>query len=71
MTSVLWLRWILVAIGVVVGVLLLTHHHVLFGILLLAMAGVRAAIVVALGRRRGWRRAAWQARRPGRFGPPS
>jgi hypothetical protein len=67
MTALWWLRWVLVAIALVLGAVLLTRHHVLFGLLVLAMAGVRAVILVAVGRRRAARR----ARRAARFGPPS
>jgi hypothetical protein len=65
-TSVWWLRWLIVAIGAVVGVVLIARHNVLIGALILVMAVSRAAILVAIAKRR----AGFRARRRGRFGPP-
>ena len=66
MTSVWWLRWVLVAIGAALGVILIARGNVLIGGLILVMALARAAVLVALRKRR----ATFRATRRGRFGPP-
>ena len=52
MSSIWWLRWVVVAIGVTLGVILIARHNVLVGALILVMAVSRAAILVAIRRRR-------------------
>ncbi|MGD0439391.1 MAG: hypothetical protein ABSB52_02080 [Acidimicrobiales bacterium] len=64
MTSVWWLRWLMVVIGSLIGAVLILGHHVIIGVLILAMAMVRAAVLVAVRKRR----AALRTRRVGRFG---
>jgi hypothetical protein len=66
MTAVWFLRWVIVMIAAALGTVLIVRHHVLIGILVLAMAVVRATLLVALRKRR----AAFRTRRGGRFGPP-
>jgi hypothetical protein len=61
-----WLRWLVVAIGASLGALLIVSHHMIIGALILAMALVRAAILVTVRKRR----AAFRSRRAGRFGSP-
>jgi hypothetical protein len=67
MTSVWWLRWAMVVVGVAIGVFLLAQHDVVLGVLILAMALLRVGLLVANRNRR----AAFQSRRRDRFGPPS
>jgi hypothetical protein len=66
MAALWWLRWTLVAIAAVLGAVLISRHHVLIGVLIVAMALVRATLLVAMSKRRAARR----AQRHGRFGPP-
>jgi len=61
-----WLRWLIVALGVALGVVLIARSNVLLGGLILVMALSRAAILVAVRKRR----AAFRGPRRGRFGPP-
>jgi hypothetical protein len=65
MTALWWLRWAVVAIAVVIGVVLISRHAVLIGGLILLLAFVRGVLLVAIRRRR----AAWRQWRR-RFGPP-
>jgi hypothetical protein len=53
------------------GVVLISRHHVLIGAIIATMAVVRAVLLVAVRRRRSALRAAFRARRGGRFGPMS
>jgi len=57
----------IVGLGATLGAVLIAHHNVLVGALILIMAISRAAILVAVRKRRG----AFRARRRGKFGPPS
>jgi len=54
----------MVVIGSLIGAVLILSHHVIIGVLILAMAMVRAAVLVAVRKRR----AALRTRRVGRFG---
>jgi len=64
MTSVWWLRWIVVALGVAIGLVLIDRGAVLIGVLVLAAAVARALLLLTIRRRR----ATFWARR-GRPGP--
>jgi len=66
MTSLWWLRWLMVVIGSLIGAVLILSHHVIIGVLILAMAMARASVLVTVRKRR----AALRAGRAGRFGPP-
>ncbi|MGD0984839.1 MAG: hypothetical protein ABSA65_13645 [Acidimicrobiales bacterium] len=66
MSSVWWLRWLMVVIGALIGLLLVSGHHMIIGTLILAMATVRAAALVTVRKRR----AALRAGRAGGFGAP-
>jgi len=66
MTSVWLIRWVIVALGAALGVVLIGRHHVVIGVLILAMAIARASLLVTIRKRR----ADFRAGR-GRFGPPS
>jgi len=66
-TSVWWLRWVMVVIGVAIGLVLLADHNVVLGVLVLAMALVRVVLLVT----RLNRRTAFQSRRRGGSGPQS
>ena len=66
MTSVWWVRWVLVALGAALGVILIARDNVLIGGLILVMALARAAILMAIRKRR----ASARAKRNGRFGRP-
>ena len=67
MTSVRWLGWAMVVVGIAIGVVLLAQHAVVLGVLILAMALLRAAMLIT----RRNRRAAFQSKRRGSVGPPS
>ena len=67
MTSLWWLRWLMVVIGSLIGAVLILSHHVIIGVLILAMAMARASVLVTAVRKR---RAALRAGRAGRFGAP-
>ncbi len=60
---VLWLRISLLALGVLLGLVLISRGAVLIGGILLAMALLRAVMVVSIVRRRKQFRAARAARR--------
>jgi len=47
------LRWVMVAVGVVAGVILLTVGATVIGVVVLVMALLRAAVLVAIRRRGG------------------
>lgn len=64
-TSTWWLRWVMVILGAAIGAVLLLGHHVLIGIVILAMALIRALVLVSVRKRRAARRA---RRAAGRFG---
>jgi hypothetical protein len=66
MGSVFVLRWILVALAFVLGIVLLASGSTLIGGLVLAMAVVRAAVIVAWTQRRAQMRQRYR----GRFGGP-
>ena len=66
MASVWWLRWVIVGIALLIGVVLIGSHHMLIGILILALATARAYLLVTIRKRRE----AFRARRTDRFGPP-
>ena len=66
MSSVWWLRWLMVVIGALIGLVLVSSHHMIIGVLILAMATVRAAVLVTARKRR----AALRASRASRFGAP-
>lgn len=57
-----WLRWVLVALGAALAVVLVLHGNVVIGVLIGAMAAVRVVLVVQVQRRR--RR--WRGRGRGR-----
>jgi len=63
MASVWWLRWVIVALGAAIGIVLVMTQHTVLGLLILVLAGARALLLLSIRRRR----AAW---RQGRFGPP-
>lgn len=63
-TSLWWLRLVILVLGVTVGMALLLSHHVLLGGLILLMAVVRGVLVLTLWKRR----AAFRTRRGGGFG---
>jgi hypothetical protein len=63
-TSLWWLRLVIMFIGVAVGVMLLLSHHVLVGGLILLLAVARGVLVLTLWKRR----AAFRTRRGGGFG---
>jgi hypothetical protein len=67
MTSMLWVRLAMVVIAVAIGVVLLVHHDVVLGVLILAMALLRVVLLVTMRNRR----AAFQSKRRGSLGPPS
>lgn len=67
MSSVWWLRWVVVAIAVLIGAVLVDSGHLLIGVLVLALAASRIALLLAVRRRR----AAFRAARTRRFDPPS
>ncbi len=56
-----WLRWLLVALGGVLAVVLILHGNVVIGVIIGTMAVVRAVLLTQLQRRR----ARWEQRRPG------
>lgn len=66
MSSLWWLRWAMVAVGAALGGVLIASHHGLIGFLILAMALMRAIVLVTIRRRR----TALGAWRAGRFGGP-
>jgi cytochrome b561 len=60
--SVRWLRWVAVALGVAIGAVLVLSRHWLIGVLILALALVRASVLVTVRKRRAafrTRRADW------------
>jgi uncharacterized membrane protein len=65
--SVWWLRWVIVVIAALIGIVLISSHHVLLGILFVAMAIARIALLLTVRKRR----AAFREGRRGRLGPPS
>lgn len=63
MSSLLWLRWVLVCLGALLGLVLLAYGNVVVGVLLLAITAVRVVVLITVQRRR----AEWMRRgRPGR-----
>jgi hypothetical protein len=52
MSSLLWLRWVLVGLGALLGLVLLAYGNVLVGVLLLAITAVRVAVLITVQRRR-------------------
>jgi hypothetical protein len=67
MSSVWWLRWVVVAIAALIGVVLVGSGHLLIGVLVMALAASRVALLFAIRRRR----AAFRAARSDRSAPPS
>lgn len=63
-TSLWWLRLLILVLGVAVGTVLLLSHHVLLGALILLMAVARGLLVLTVWKRR----AAFRTRRGGGFG---
>ncbi|HXY27481.1 MAG TPA: hypothetical protein VEH82_04305 [Acidimicrobiales bacterium] len=59
-----WLRWLIVVLGVALGLALVDTDHWLLGVLVLALALARAALLIRVQRRR----AQFRDRRDG-FGP--
>jgi hypothetical protein len=66
MTSIWWLRWVFVLIAAALGLVLISRHILLIGVLIVAMAVARATLLLAVRKRR----AAFRARRVGRYGRP-
>ena len=65
MAGTWWLRWLIVVLGVALGLALVATDHWLIGVLVLALALARAALLIRIQRRR----AQFRERRDG-FGPP-
>jgi hypothetical protein len=60
--GMLLLRIAIFALGLVIGIVLLSRGDVVLGLLLVAFAGLRGAMFLSMQRRR----AQWRAARPGR-----
>lgn len=52
MPSLLWLRWVLVGLGALLGLVLVAYGNVLVGVLVLAITVVRVAVLITVQRRR-------------------
>ncbi|HLI55456.1 MAG TPA: hypothetical protein VKY26_00350 [Actinomycetota bacterium] len=66
MGSILLLRWVLLALALVLGIVLLATGDTLIGGIILAMAVVRGVMIVAWTQRRSQLRQRYR----GRFGGP-